>query len=506
MNSAKNLKILFVTTEAEPFASSGGLGAVMHALPKALKELGQDARLMIPRYLQVDSEKWHLATEYRGLTVPTQNQKGATELICNVKRFDPNGGSAPVTTYFLENMEHYEQRANIYGYADDAVRWMLLCRGVLEFLKVADWVPDVVVCSDWHTGFLPNILRTFYQNDPRLSRIVVVHSIHNLTAQMSGKRHRFVSPEDIDDGRSLLPAFEDPQLLKMNGMRRGIIYADANNTVSQTYAREITTAEYGEGLEQVLLKKMQEGRLAGILNGLDYAIWNPEKDEFLRYPFSAKNLGERVKNKAVLQERFELPQKKDFIVIGIVARMVRQKGIDLLEPIIQPLLRDLPVQLVGVGEGETSIMEFLLNLKKLFPEQVAMRFEYSHEFAHLIYAGADAVLIPSRFEPSGLTQMEAMAYGCIPIVRKTGGLADTVEDYDPGQGAGTGFVFEKIEPLSLMTAIVRAYESFCHQKDWRALQLRAMEKDFSWRSSARQYIELFRQAIKFRADSAGRQY
>ena len=182
--------------------------------------------------------------------------------------------------------------------------------------------------------------------------------------------------------------------------------------------------------------------------------------------------------------------------MGIVTRMVPQKGIDLLQPIIRALLNDLPIQLVAVGEGETGIMDFLLNLKKDLPHKAAVKFEYNQELPHLIYAGADVVLIPSRFEPSGLTQMEAMGYGCIPIVRKTGGLSDTVEDCDPEAARGTGFVFEKIEPLSLMTAIVRAYESFRHKNSWRELQLRAMQKDFSWTASAKQYVELFKQAIK----------
>lgn len=496
------LRVLFVSSEAQPFATVGGLGAVMEVLPKSLRDLGQDVRMLIPRYAQIGTEKWGLQMEYEGLRVPTGNQKGPREFLCNVKRYNPNDDkNAPVITYFLENMEYYEQRANVYGYADDAARWMLLCRGTLEFLKVADWVPDVIVVTDWHTGLLPNLQKTYYQDDPRISKIAVVHSIHNLGSQMSGTGHRFIPPEEADDGYSLLPAFEDKKLPKINGMKRAIIYADMINTVSQTYAKEITTPAYGEGLEEILSKKQEQGRLVGILNGLDYTLWSPGTDSLLKHKFSLKNFAPRAKNKAALQKLFDLSVSDKTFVIGIVARMTSQKGIDLLEPVIGSLLHDLPIQITAVGEGESQIMEFILNLKKIFPDRVGAEFSYQADLAHHIYAGADVILVPSRFEPSGLTQMEAMAYGCIPIVRKTGGLADTVEDFDPGTDRGTGFVFEKIDSLSLMIAIVRAYQSWLYKDSWRQLQIRAMEKDFSWQNSARQYVELFKKAIQIRKAS-----
>lgn len=493
------LKVLFVTTEAEPFVAVGGLGAVMHTLPVALRGLECDARIFIPRYLKVDDEKWHLKIIHEGLRVPTENQKGPKELICNVKFYEPRGENrevASVPAYFLENMEYYEQRANVYGYADDVVRWMLLSRGALEFLKVSPWIPEVIVCTDWHIGLLANLHKTFYGDDPKLSRIAIVHSIHSLASQMTGSQPRFIPEEEKDDGFTLLPSFEDPRLLKVNGMKRGIINADIINTVSSTYAKEITTARYGEGLDQLLAKKSEQGRLLGIINGLDYSSWNPEKDEVIKYNFSKDNLTPRVKNKATLQENFELPPRSDDFVVGIVARMIIQKGIDLLEAIAPTLLQDLPIQLVAVGEGDPRIMDILLNLKKRFPDQVGVKFTYDNQLPRMIYAGADVVLIPSRFEPSGLTQMEAMAYGCVPIARKTGGLADTVEDYDPERDTGDGFIFSEIDSLALMIAIVRAYQSFCHKPTWQKLQHRVMQRDFSWEKSAKQYVELFKKAIK----------
>ena len=488
------LHILFVSTEAEPFVGVGGLGAVMHALPRALTALGHDVRLMIPRYLKINEEEWNIKMELEGLEVPTDNENEPKTIICNVKRADPdNAKGAPVTAYFLENMEYYEQRSNVYGYADDPIRWALLCRGVLEFLRVSKWTPDVIVTSDWQTGILSNYLKTLYQNDGKLRRIATVMSIHNLAHQGS-VNFKFLPETDFDDGYSLLPAMADPQLLKINGMRRAIIHADAINTVSQTYAQEIMTPAYGAVLDELLRKKKDS--VVGILNGLDYSLWNPETDPVFPNHFSAGRLDERKKNKRILQERFELPQDDSAFVVGIVARMSPQKGIDLLETTIQSLLQSLPIQFVVLGEGETRIMEIFLNTKTLFPEQVSAKFIFDGDLPHLIFAGSDAALVPSRFEPSGLTQMEAMAYGCIPIVRRTGGLADTVEDYDPGKGTGTGFVFEKIEPQSLLIAITRAYQSFKHEQSWKKLQIRAMQKDFSWENSAKQYVELFKKAVK----------
>src|SRR3989344_280227 len=324
MPKNNKLHILFVSTEAEPFVGVGGLGAVMHALPRALTELGHDVRLMIPKYLKINEEEWNIKMELEGLEVPTDNENEPKTIICNVKRADPdNAKGAPVTAYFLENMEYYEQRSNVYGYADDPIRWARLCRGVLEFLRVSKWTPDVIVTSDWQTGILSNYLKTLYQNDGKLRRIATVMSIHNLAHQGS-VNFKFLPETDFDDGYSLLPAMADPQLLKINGMRRAIIHADAINTVSQTYAQEIMTPAYGAGLDELLRKKKDS--VVGILNGLDYALWNPETDPVIRHHFSASRLDERKKNKQILQERFELPQDDSAFIVAIVTRMSPQKG------------------------------------------------------------------------------------------------------------------------------------------------------------------------------------
>ncbi len=489
----KNLKILFVGSEATPFVRVGGLGSVMYSLPKALNELGHDARIMIPRYLSIDDSIFHLQVEHKDLKVPTGNTEGPDHLVCNVKRCDPNGSGSAVTSYFLENQEYYEQRANVYGYADDATRWALLSRGVLEFIRQSNtWVPDIIVALDWQTGLIPNYLKTVYATDPILSKIATVFSIHNLYFQGMFDHH-FVSEMDFDDGHSPVPAFNNPRLTKINFMRRGITYADSINTVSPNYAREIMTKDYGELLDELLRER--KAVVSGILNGIDYDAWNPKTDTYINFKYDERNLDERLKNKAVLQERFGLPVNPDAFVICIVGRLAKQKGLDLLMNTIDLLLQELPLQFVVVGEGESDLMGFFHDLETRHPGKVAAHLKFDSVLPHVLLAGADAVLVPSRFEPCGLVQMEAMRMGCVPVVRKTGGLADSVEDYNPDKQTGTGFVFEKFDSSSLMIALIRAFEDFRDKKKWQGLQKRAMMKDFSWTSSAKKYIELFTRAI-----------
>lgn len=493
-------KILFVASEAAPFVKAGGLGEVMFSLPRALRHLGYDARVMIPRYAGIDQEKYRLRNIYEGLKVPTaaEGEDQPEYLICNVKKFEspPGNYQAPVTAYFLENEEYYEKRANIYGYADDAVRWNLFSRGVLEFLRVTnDWRPDVIVASDWQTGFLVSYMRQNYKDDPKLNSIATVFSIHNLYYQGMFD-HRFITEMDFDDGHSLIPSFFEPRLLKINAMRRGIKYADIVNTVSSNYAKEIMTPEYGELLDDLLRER--RSRVYGVLNGIDYETVNPETDPYLAKHYNVRTLEKRILNKTELQEKFNLPVKKDVFIIGIVSRMDEQKGFDLLFPIVEPLLKQLGFQLVVLGSGDGRYMSFFQGLGEKFPDQVASHLTFDEVLPNLIRSGADAILIPSKFEPAGLVQMEAMRYGAVPIVRKTGGLADTVEDYNPRSDTGTGFVFNEFDSLALGIAITRAFENYRHRQSWQGIQKRGMEKDFSWEKSAQKYLDLFFKAVDLR--------
>lgn len=490
----KKIKILFVASEAAPFAKAGGLGDVIFSLPMALRKLDQDVRVMIPRYGTIDPQKNNLKMEKQGLRVPTDQPGDYPYLVCNVKKYV---GEKAVPTYFLENMEYYEKRANVYGYSDDHIRWALLSRGVIEFIKKSTWKPDIIVASDWQTGLIPNYLKTKYKEDPVLSKITTVFIIHNLYYQGMCD-FRFSQESTRDSGIEALPDFFNPRLAKLNWMLRGIIYSDAIITVSPNYAKEILTPEYGEGLDKILSEKRD--RIYGILNAIDCDIYNPRTTKHIPFNYGPENMETKEKNKIELQKILGLPQNPSIPLIGMVSRLTEQKGFDLLEKIIKPLLKYLPINLVCVGDGESRYKEMLREAMEKFPQKISCRFEFDHFLPHLVFAGSDIFLMPSKFEPCGLTQMQAMRYGAVPIVRKTGGLVDTVVDVAPERNEGDGFLFEDYEPLSLFVAICRAYTCFSFKKFWKKLAKRAMIKDFSWKHSAKEYLNVFRMILDKRKE------
>lgn len=488
----KRLKILFVASEGAPFIKVGGLGEVMRSLPAALRRLGYDARILIPKYAVMDTEKYPVEVVASELQIePDQEKDPFGLLVCNVLMHKDAKGR-PIA-YFLENEEYYEKRANVYGYGDDTVRWALLSRGTIEFLKQSDWIPDIIVASDWQTGFIPNLLRTDYRDDPRLSRIRTVFTIHNLKFQGLFDP-RYVPEMDFDSGQQQLPHFFDPQLLKMNGIRRGVMYADVVNTVSAAYAREILTEEFGEGLHKLLEER--RSRLFGILNGIDTDYFDPATDPDIHTNYSPKKPAGKTENKLALQRHFNLPEDPDKFVIGIVSRMDEQKGFGLINQIIEPMLANIDFQLVVLGDGDATYRNYFQDLTKRYPDRVAGHFFFDAKLPRVIYAGADALLVPSRFEPCGLGQMEAMRYGCIPIVHKVGGLADSVADFRSGEEEGNGFVFCEFDPFSLLIAIIRAHEAYGYKKEWAKLIRRAMAEDFSWNKSAAEYARLFEEAAE----------
>ena len=488
--SSKKLKILFVASEAAPFAKAGGLGDVMYSLPLALKKLGHDARIMIPRYGTIDTKEYNLKTEIEGLKVPTDQPNYCPTLICNVKKYI---GKKAVTAYFLENMEYYEKRANVYGYSDDQIRWVLFNRGVIEFLRSSSWLPDIIVASDWQAGLLPNYIKTIYKEDSVISNIPIVFAIHNLHYQGMCD-FRFTQESERDSGREPIPDFFNPRMAKLNWMLRGIMYSDSIIVVSPTYAEEILTPEYGEGLDKMLSEKQH--KIHGILNGINYKKYNPETSPHVPVHYNTRTVARKNGNKAHLQKRLGLPQNPETFVIGIVSRFTEQKGFDLLGDIMEPLFKNLSFQLVVLGDGDPRYKEMIQKSKEQFPEKVGYFFGFDVSLPHLVFAGADAILIPSKFEPCGIVQMQAMRFGCIPIARKTGGLADTVEDFNPQKREGDGFVFKEYNPWSLFTTIVRAKTSFEFKNTWQKIIRRVMKKDFSWEKSAKKYLETFYQLVK----------
>jgi starch synthase len=490
----KGLKLLFVATEAAPFVKIGGLGEVLYALPKALRDMGHDVRVLIPKYSSIPAEKYTFKSHIEGIDISSNSVD--RPIICNIKTLNTN---EPIQNYFLENQEYFEQRGSVYGYDDDAARWAVLCRGALEFVKSDknDWIPDVIVASDWQGGLIPNLMKTEYASDPVISKIAVVFSIHNLHYQGMFDHHH-INELDYDDGQSAVPAVGDPRLFKANFMRRGIRYADVINTVSPNYAREITTPEYGELLDPILQER--RARVFGILNGIDYTTNDPMTNPHVEFKYNSSSLSKRADNKKYLQKKFNLEENADVPIFAIVSRLSSQKGLDLLADTIEPLLNNYKFQLIILGTGESRFMSFFGDLEKKYP-QVATHLSFDRALPHTIYAGADVIMVPSRFEPSGLTQMEAMRYGALPLVRKTGGLADSVEQYDPFKKTGTGFVFENYDKFAFFGAMVQAIETFKYKDSWKGIQKRAMASNFSWSKSAKEYVDLFKKAITFNRES-----
>lgn len=488
-------KILIVGTECSPFSSAGGVSSVIAYLSKEISSLGHDIRVFTPRFGFIDEEKYDLEVVYTGLKVPT-GEEATPYLVCNIKKAIMPGTN--VTVYFLENEEYYEKRANVYNYSDDPTRWALLSRGALEFIKTKIFIPDIIHANDWHTGLISNYLENDYKNDPVLDEIASVFTIHNLSIQGMYLDHMNTSELDFDDGRSDISDFFNERLNKQNFMRRGILYADIVNTVSHKYAKEVLTPEYGEGLDKLLLEL--KGKFFGIVNGIDYEEFNPYTDKLLKTNYDVHSLSKRVENKLALQKEFDLPARKDILLLGFVGRLDYQKGVDLIINTVKKALQDYDLQFVQVGGGDAGLTRMLEELKSLYPNNVGIHPYFNSSLPRLVFGGCDCILYPSRFEPCGVVQLEAMRYGAVPIVRKVGGLADTVDNFDSTSMEGTGFVFSEFDEFSLYGQIIRAVELIKHKKIWKKLQENAMKKDFSWSYSAKEYIRLYELALTFRSN------
>lgn len=491
MAKNKPLKILIVAAEAAPYATVGGFSSVVGYLSRTLLNMDVDIRIFMPKFGSIDLEKYDMDMVQRGLKVPTDDENNP-HLICNVKQRKGDDG---VITYFLENQEYYEKRANVYNYRDDPTRWALLSRGVLEFVRTKKFVPDVIHCNDWHTGLVPNYLKTVYKKDPILKEIASLLTIHNLSIQGYMLDHRNPTELQYDDGKANVASFFSERLNSQNFMKRGILYSDVVNTVSKTYAKEILTEEFGEGLDKLLLEL--RGKLFGIINGLDYEEFDPNTDKLIAKNYNLQTLEDRKANKKALQEAFDLPIDRDALLLGYVGRLDYQKGMDLILDTLPHALRDFNIQFVQVGGGDGGLAHRLHEIKEQYPEKVGVHPYPNFTLPRLIFAGSDCILYPSRFEPCGIVQIEALRYGAIPIVRKVGGLADTIENFDSTAKTGNGLSFKDFNVFSLFATIVRAVELRKNNRLWKKLQTNAMESDFSWGFSASEYIKLYDTSISF---------
>ncbi len=489
MQSEQPLKVLILAAEIVPFAKVGGLADVVGALPKALQAFGHDVRLVMPRYRQVDPQHFQLSTVLGAVSVPM----GSYQVQVEVRRGEI-GNHIPV---YMIDAPRYFDRENIYGYTDDGERFILFCRAALEAMRALDWSPDIVHCNDWHTGIVPNWMHTIYREDPFFADTATVYTIHNLAYQgIFG--YRLLEVAGVASNGFLYPQIAELANV-VDIMGRGILFADAVTTVSERYAQEILTPTFGEKLDHML--RSRRDRLFGILNGVDYQEYNPATDRYIHTRYDATLLEKRAENKAALQEQVHLPVRPEVPMLSMISRLSDQKGFDLLSQIIQPLLAQ-GVQFVLLGVGDQHYHEMFQSLAARYPEQVAIFLTFNTELRQRIYAGSDMFLMPSRFEPCGTSQMEAMRYGCVPIVRHVGGLADTVQEYNPLTGEGNGFMFNNYDPWEFFAAIVRALALYPFKDIWHTLQLRGMAADHSWRASAVRYVEVYRNALAFHGDES----
>lgn len=474
------LKVLFIASECTPFAKTGGLGDVVESLPIALRDRKIDARVIIPKYDNIPAEFKKEMVHKKTFTVPVswRQEYGGLEIL-------KHEGSI---YYFLDN-EKYFKRDGLYGYFDDGERFAYFCRGVLESLPYMDFQPDILHCNDWHSGMIPLFLKAFYQNQPFYQKMKTVFTIHNLKFQ------GIFPMETLGDLLGLDDSYRTDEGVEffgnVNFMKAGIVHSDRLTTVSQSYAEEIKTDYYGENLSGIL--KKYACKMQGIVNGIDYKKYNPETDPYIyenyRCSFAKKEL-----NKAKLQEDLRLPVKP-VPVLAMVSRLTRQKGLDLLIHIMDELLAQ-DIQLIILGTGEWKYERALRHAAERHPDKMKAYFMFNEALAHKIYSGADLYLMPSLFEPCGLSQLIALRYGTLPIVRETGGLKDTIVSYNEQTGEGNGFSFSNFNAHDFLFTIKRALDFYYNRKPiWNKLFKNAFKSNYSWTSSAQKYIKLYEELL-----------
>jgi len=481
------VRVVFMASECVPFSKTGGLADVVGALPQALSAQGHQVDVFIPRYR---------------MTQPGRPVPGASNVTFPVGRdlksasIQDGGKTQGVTTYLVEMPEYFD-RDGLYqtkdgkNYPDNPERFAAFCLATLEFLKLPGSPADILHCHDWQTSFAPIFLRTKYRDDPRLQNASVMLTIHNLGFQG-------IFPPQVLDRTGIPQSIFNPDQLEFFGqvnlLKGGIVFADFITTVSRKYAEEIRTEELGFGLEGVLQKSAN--RVQGILNGVDYAAWDPATDPLIAKTYSPVDLtGKSVCKQALLEKMGAKQPSLDRPVIGIVSRFATQKGFDLIAEIAEQLMA-MDLYIVALGTGEPKYEALFQSLAQRFPGRFLVRVAYDNELAHQIEAGADIFLMPSRYEPCGLNQIYSLKYGTVPVVRATGGLDDTIQDFDGA--AGTGFKFRDYSPTELLATLERALKAYQDPAVWRQLIQEGMSKDYSWARSAAEYAKIYQRLAQER--------
>lgn len=493
--AAKKLKILFVTSEVVPFVKTGGLADVSSALPQRLSEMGHEVRIVVPKYGAVDDRKFkiHEVVRLKDLKIKI----GEKEVVFSLKSCFLPGQKVRVQIYFLDNYEYFGSRNSLYtdplsgeNYPDNDERFILLSRSVFELISKLGWIPDIIHCNDWQCGLIPAYLKTIYKDEEQFSKFKTLFTIHNLAYQGEFPKSSFYKtglPEELNSEKGL------EIYGKINFMKSGLVFADVINTVSETYAEEIRkNKELGAGLKNVLAKRKSD--LYGIVNGIDMRVWNPEKDKLLPKKYSIKNLNNKIENKKELTQKFGFEFDESVPVVGVITRLFDAKGLDLLSNAFNDIMK-MNLQMVLLGTGDRKYHAFFDKMASKYRSKFACYLGFNDELAHLIEGGADIFLMPSRYEPCGLNQMYSLVYGTVPVVRETGGLADTVVKYDEKKDEGNGFVFKKYEKAAFIREFKRAVNTFKDKKSWTKIMKNGMKSDFSWTSSAKKYIDLYKTVL-----------
>lgn len=475
------MKILFAVSECGPFAKSGGLADVAGSLPKELKSLGTDVRVILPKYGTISEEFKGKMKKIKEFTVSV----GWRNQYCGIEELTHQG----ITYYFVDN-EYYFKREGLYGYFDDGERFSFLNRAILEAIAELDFYPDVLHCHDWHTAMIPYLLRTEYYKRKGYGLIKTVFTIHNL--QFQG-----IFPKEVlGDLLGLdYTSFQSGHLEffgNINFMKGGLVAADKITTVSPTYKEEIQSPAYGEKLDGLLRARNED--LIGILNGIDEEFYNSAIDPLIFQNYKVNTYSKKGVNKIEVQKQFGLPQSASTPLLVMITRLTKQKGLDLVKCVLREILQE-DVQVIILGTGDYEYEEYLRQAARVYPDKLKVYTGFSEDLAHKLYAAADLFLMPSQFEPCGLGQMIAMRYGAIPIVRETGGLNDTVKAYNEYTGRGNGFSFQNFNAHDMLYTIQRAL-SFYHDKPvWETIVKQAMEKDYSWAQSAFSYSQLYAELV-----------
>ena len=482
------MRVLFVTPEVTPFSGTGGLGEVSAALPKALRKKGLQVSVLSPFYRSASEQSNQLAQALS----PLKFRLGSKQLTANLLQMTGHDG---VRQLFIDIPKLYD-RSGLYGdgdagFADNAERFAVLSKSAVAISQQYDMAFEVVHCHDWQSALMPMYRRTVKTKASERGKQAVVFTIHNMAFQG-------VTPLSEASRLGIPKSYSTEKGLEFYGnlnlMKAGILYSDVVTTVSPKYASEICTEEFGCGLDGLLTQRRDN--LHGILNGVDYGVWSPEHDQCLEYQYDAQNQNGKRRCKAALQARFGLAIRPRIPLLGVVSRLAEQKGTDLLIPALDELVEKHDIQAVILGTGENGLEQSCRDLAARHPSKVAVKIGYDVRLAHEIFAGADLYPMPSRFEPCGLSQLYAMRYGAIPIVRDTGGLHDTVQDYNPETGKGTGFHFKDATVESLVAGISRALDEFGVARNWRRLVATAMGVDFSWDRAADSYIDVYERVLE----------